>query len=233
MLPAFTAVFSAGLLLGSYLPYFPLLTTVLLIGLSLLPAAAEGDPIPFRPGGSGFYAALLAGLLYWHLFAWITPAAPTVNEQESHAQSYIGTVVEPPQHAQHRVAMVLRLDPVKVVSTDSAYSLRVRLVWRGGNRSYYRGDRVEFHGILRAPHGSLNPRGFDYAGYLRRQGIDVVATISGSDAIRLLESGTESRRWWFWHRVDEWRDDIRAAASNSLSRPVLGVFLGLIIGERG
>jgi competence protein ComEC len=233
MLPAFTAVFSTGLLLGSYLPYFPLLTTVLLIGCALFPSAVERVPVRFPRGGVGLYAALLLGLLYWHGFAWIAPAVPIPDEHKSPARSYIGTVVEPVQHAQDRVTMVLRLDPVVVASTGVAGAGRVRLVWREPSQSYSRGDRIEFQGVLRAPHGAMNPRGFDYAGYVRRQGIDAVATVSGSDAIRLIESGTDSPRWWFWHRVDEWRDSIRAVASKDLSQPVLGVFLSLIIGERG
>src|SRR5574338_893463 len=192
MLPAFTAVFSTGLLLGSCLPYFPLLTTVLLIGCALFPSAVERVPVRLLRGGVGLYAALLLGLLYWHVFAWIAPAAPVPDAQESPTRSYIGTVVEPAQHAQDRVTMVLRLDPGMVASTGVAGAGLVRLVWREPSRSYYRGDRVEFQGILRAPHGAMNPRGFDYAGYLRRQGIDAVAAVSGPDAIRLVESGTDS-----------------------------------------
>jgi competence protein ComEC len=232
MLPAFTALFSTGLLLGSYLPYFPLLTTVLLIGLALLPAAAARVPVRYLQGGIGVYAALLAGLLYWHVFGWVAPAAP-IHEQESPARSYIGTIVEPAQHAQDRVTMVLALDPVTLAPTAVAGAGRVRLVWREPSRSYCRGDRVEFRGILRAPHGAMNPRAFDYAEYLRRQGIGAIVTVSGPDAVRLVESGTDSLRWWLWHRVDEWRDGIRAAATTNLNQPALGVFLSLIIGERG
>lgn len=233
MLPAFTAIFSIGLLLGSYLPYFPLLTTLLLIGVALVLSAVERHGMPRLLGANGLYPALLAGLLYWHVFTLIAPAAPILNEQESRARSYIGTVVEPAQYAPDRMTMVLRVEPVTHATTDGADPVRLRLVWRDANRSFDRGDRIEFHGSLRAPHASLNPRGFDYAAYLERHGIDAVATVSGSDAIRLIESGSASWRWWFWHRVDRWRDDIRLAAVKSLNQPVLGVFLSLIIGERG
>ncbi len=62
MLPAFTATFSIGLLLGSYLPYFPLLTTLLLIGVALFLSAVERYGMPRLLGANGLYAALLAGL---------------------------------------------------------------------------------------------------------------------------------------------------------------------------
>ena len=89
MLPAFTAVFSTGLLLGSYLPYFPLLTTVLLIGCALFPSAVERVPVRFPRGGVGLYAALLLGLLYWHGFAWIAPAVPIPDEHKSPAPDVV------------------------------------------------------------------------------------------------------------------------------------------------
>ena len=43
--------------------------------------------------------------------------------------------------------------------------------------------------MLRRPSGSLNPGGFNYAVYLERQGIDAIATVTGSEAVQFLESG--------------------------------------------
>jgi competence protein ComEC len=231
MLPAFTAVFSAGLLLGSYLPYFPLLTTTSLTVLAVLLSVIERDHRPSWSGGQGLYAALLAGLLYWHVFAFFTPAFSWLHDDTPGAQTFIGTVVEPVQHAPDRAVLVLRLAPTTAAAGDAP--ARVRLVWKAPNTSYGRGDQIEFQAILRPPHGSLNPRGFDYAGYLERQGIDAVATVSRPDAVRPVASGAESGRWRFWHRVDHWREGIRVAATESLSQPALGLFLSLIIGERG
>ena len=39
--------------------------------------------------------------------------------------------------------------------------------------------------------------------------------------------------WSIWNRIDHWRATIRAAAINTLSQPTRGLFLGMIIGERG
>jgi len=36
-----------------------------------------------------------------------------------------------------------------------------------------------------------------------------------------------------WNEFDRWRDAIRLAALQSLSQPALGLFLGVVIGERG
>jgi competence protein ComEC len=232
MLPAFTAFFSAGLLVGSYLPYFPLLTTLLVILLGLLITAKERRFGPTSSIGHGLYAVFLAGLLYWHVCSIVSTA--TFGSSDDHSSTeVVGTVVEPLQHAADRTTIVLEVEPNPSVPATAPSPVRARLVWKEPNVDYGRGDRVEFHGTLRPPHGSLNPRGFDYAAYLKQQGIGAVATVSGPDAVRLIQSGAESWRWCFWHVVDRWRDAIRAAAIDSLSQPALGLFLSLIIGERG
>ncbi|HEX2056286.1 MAG TPA: DNA internalization-related competence protein ComEC/Rec2 [Nitrospiraceae bacterium] len=233
MLPALTALFAAGLLVGSYLPYFPFLTALLLIALAAVLARTQPRPGAESPNGHRLYAALLGGLLYWHLFAFFMPPFHGLRDADSQSDTLVGTVVEPVQHAPDRAVVVVRLDPAQASTENLPYPTRVRLVWNGPNTSYGRGDRVQFRAPLRPPHGSLNPRGFDYAGYLERQGIDAVATVSGPDAVRLVESGSASLRWKVWHLVDRWRDKIRLAAVGSLPQPALGLFLSLITGERG
>jgi competence protein ComEC len=79
----------------------------------------------------------------------------------------------------------------------------------------------------------LNPGGFDYAAYLERQGVDSVATVTGAGGVLVLESGRETWRWAIWNWIDRWRVVIQDAAAHTLSQPALGLFLGIIIGERG
>jgi competence protein ComEC len=232
MLPAFTAFFSAGLLAGSYLSYFPLLTTTLLIVSAVVLTAKERGSGARPAIGHRLYGSLLAGLLYWHLSASFTAGLTGFLPDGSMAGTFLGTVVEPVQHAPDRAVIVLRLDPTASTG-DPAYPARVRLVWKESNVFYGRGDRIAFRATLRRPHGSLNPRGFNYAEYLERQGIEAVATVAGSDAVRLVEAGSESWRWRVWHCLDQWREAIRVAAVASLTQPALGMFLSLIIGERG
>jgi competence protein ComEC len=232
MLPAVTALFSTGLLAGSYLPYFPLLTTVLLIVLALLISVKERRSGSAAQTGHGYYAALLAGLLYWHVF-FFTPAISGFGEGGGRSGVVLGTIVEPVQHAADRSIMILKVEPTPDAPAMMPYPARVRLVWKEAKAGYGRGDQIEFRATLRPPHGSLNPRGFDYAGYVGRQGIEAVATVSGPNAVRLTVSGAESLGWCFWHMVDRWREAIRAAAIGSLTQPALGLFLSLIIGERG
>lgn len=74
---------------------------------------------------------------------------------------------------------------------------------------------------------------FDYAAYLERQGIDAIATVTGSEAVQLLQSGRTHAWWTIWNQLDRWRGSIRLAALHTLPQPVLGLYLGIIIGDRG
>lgn len=92
---------------------------------------------------------------------------------------------------------------------------------------------VRFLAPLRRPSGSLNPGGFDYVAYLERQGIDLVATVTGAEAVQLRESGRAHVWWAIWNQIDRWRSSIRLAAIQSISQPALGLYLGIILGDRG
>ena len=119
------------------------------------------------------------------------------------------------------------------VMPDSGIPRIIRLTWRVPERLLFQGDRIRFSTKLRSPSGALNPGGFDYAGYLERQGIEALASVTGVGGVELLESGRASTWWGIWNQFDRWRASIRLAALQSLSQPALGLFLGIIIGERG
>jgi competence protein ComEC len=117
---------------------------------------------------------------------------------------------------------------------DEAGERRIlRLVWRDPGEAVLYGDLISFQAKVRPPVSSFNPGGFDYATYVRHQGIDTVASVTGKEAVRLVESGEEMRRWSLGNRIDRWRTMIRQSALESLNQPALGIFLGIIIGERG
>lgn len=227
MLPSLTAAFLLGLVCGSQLPFFPVVLFSLLVGVAVGLSLLERAGLDSRQA-LFLYASLLSGVLYWSAATPPPPFHPPPPNRRDILQTEMsGRVVAPVQHGPGRQTLLIEADEVVPESR------RVRLVWREPGRTLHQGDRISFRAKLHPPSGSWNPGGFDYATYLERQGIDRVATVIGSDAVHLLESGAKTWRWIAWNQIDCWRGLIRDAAIQTLNQPTLGIFLGIIIGERG
>lgn len=229
MLPSLCVAFLIGLIGGSFLAYFPL-TLVSLLGLTAVGLALGERTRRISPTvGLAWYGVVCAGVVYWQL---VTPPPKLDEPQPSRApMEYVGRIVAPVQHAPNRMILLLRLQNDLV---HQGRPTHLRLTWREPDRELYEGERVAFQAKLRTPSGSRNPRGFDYEVYLEHQGIDLVATVSGNGAIQIIDvPGSNEWRWRLWESVDRWRGLIREAAIRSVSQPALGLFLGIVIGERG
>jgi competence protein ComEC len=227
MLPSLTVAFLLGLLVGSQLPFFPLSLFALLIGItfgfSILERVGHLETHQTRL----LYVSLLSGVVYWSLF---TPPPtlhpPSLDLHDGRRTTMSGRVVMPVQYGVERQTIIVKADNL------SARSSGIRVVWRNPGLTLHQGDRIMFQGTVRRPRGFLNPAGFDYAAYLEHQGIDFVATVSGPHGVTVIEKPLTGR-WRLWGRIDQWRDIVRQAAVHTLSQPGLGIYLGMIIGERG
>jgi competence protein ComEC len=230
MLPSLTVAFTAGLLVGSQIPYFPLSASFLLLLAALVAILYERSKRFSVRHATWLYGALLAGVVYWAVAVNLTAPVSMAEHQSNAAIEVKGRIVAPVQQAPNRLSMIIRSDdPIDA----SGASRHVRLTWRMPERVFFQGDRVSFRAVLRRPSGSLNPGGFDYAAYLERQGIDAVATVTGSEAVKFLESGHAHAWWGIWNQFDRWRGSIRLAALQTLPQPALGLYVGIIIGDRG
>ena len=230
MLPSLTVAFIAGLLVGSQIPYFPLSASSLLLLMALGAVTLERFNWFSVRQATWLYGALLAGVVYWAVAVNLAAHDP-IREYPSNATVEVtGRIVAPVQQASDRLIMIIRSEnPID----ESGAPRHVRLTWRTPERVFFQGDRVSFRAMLRRPSGSLNPGGFDYAAYLERQGIDAVATVTGSEKVQFLESGRAHPWWAIWNQFDRWRSSIRLAAIQSLPQPALGLYVGIIIGDRG
>jgi competence protein ComEC len=228
MLPPLAAVFVLGLLCGAQLSFFPLSVIVLLagiaVGFSLLERARHID----SRSTLLLYSTLLLGIIYWSLATPMSEPRPTLPPLHETVQASVnGRVIAPVQHSVGRQTILVLTD-----ESDSQ-AKRIRLVWRDPGLTLHHGDHIAFRGKLHRPRGALNPGGFDYAAYVERQGIDRMTTVTGAQAVTLLDTETSIGLWSVWSRIDHWRASIRAAALSTLSQPTRGLFLGMIIGERG
>ena len=230
MLPSLTVAFIIGLLVGSQIPYFPLSASSLLFFLALGAVALERlNRFSIRQA-TWLYGALLVGVVYWAVAVNLAARDSMDDSPPNASIEMTGRIVAPVQQAPDRLIMIIRTDnPID----ESGASRHVRLTWRTPERVFFQGDRIGFRAMLRRPSGVLNPGGFDYAAYLERQGIDAVATVIGSEAVQFIESGRVHAWWAIWNQFDRWRSSIRLAAVQSLSQPALGLYAGIIIGDRG
>lgn len=228
MLPALTAAFFLGLLCGAQLSFFPLSIIVLLAGIAVGFGILERVGSIDSPSALLLYTGLLSGVVYWSLTVPMSGSpqmSPSLHETVQ--ASVVGRVIAPVQHSVGRQTILVQTD-----ESDSE-SRHIRLVWRDPGITLHHGDRISFQGKLHRPRGALNPGGFDYAAYMERQGVDLLTTVTGAQAVTLLEAEPQIGLWSVWNRIDHWRDTIRAAAVKALSQPTRGLFLGMIIGERG
>ena len=230
MLPSLTLAFTCGLALGSLVPYFPLSLSFFLFITAVGTTVLEACRGVTSGRATAWFCCVLAGIVYWAVMVQGSPRIPFIEDEPQLFHLLAGRITAPVQQASDRSVMVVELDQASVMSGQPRV---VRLTWRTPGRLLFQGDRIRVRAKLRAPTGSLNPGGFDYAAYLERQGIDATATVTGSDAVEFLESGRESLRWILWNQFDRWRGAIRGAAIRSLSQPALGLYLGVVTGERG
>jgi competence protein ComEC len=232
MLPALTSTFGVGLVLGSYLTYFPLSIAVLLTVVCVVLTGLELRSILSARLAVSLLACLLAGCLYWVVFAWIAAHGPVPEPAGALPVRIDGTIVEAVRHAPGRVTALVRVtaidDPTQILP------FYLRLTWRDPDRDLHRGMRISTRAHVHSPSGTLNPRGFDYAAYLDAQGVDAVGSVSGPGAVEVLpaESGQAARAVHaFAATIENWRALVRSAAE-SLAQPCRGLFLSLTIGEQ-
>ena len=230
MLPSLTFAFIAGLLVGSQVPYFPLVISCVLLLVAFVSVAVERSALIPTRLGSWWFACLLAGIVYWTTMAGPVVRDPGATQFDEAVLDLSGRIIAPVQQSSDRMLLIVRLDEG---TSESRPFQRVRLTWRAPERQVFHGDRIGFHARLRPPTGSSNPGGFDYAAHLERQGIDAVASVTGADAVQVLQSGLTDGRWTIWNQIDRWRGRIRTAAIQTLSQPALGLYLGVVIGDRG
>jgi len=93
MLPSFAAAFVLGLLLGAFVPYFPILTFLCLLAILGVICAVEATRRMSSRTGLALYGGVVAGVAYWYLFAWTIPTALVLPAQEeATSRSFIGTI---------------------------------------------------------------------------------------------------------------------------------------------
>nr|WP_293243971.1 DNA internalization-related competence protein ComEC/Rec2 [Panacagrimonas sp.] len=147
--------------------------TISFPGLVPLAAALALPALVRWPGRASWGAALLGALVaLWAGRAYLDDRWPA--DRHGQMRDVVGHVASLPERAGPADAQTLRFEFEPI---DPALPRRLRVSWYRTDATVRGGQCWRMSLRLRTPHGSANPRGFDYEGWLYRRGIGAVATV--------------------------------------------------------
>ncbi len=214
------ATFLAGVLLLQGRQTLPSAGWLWLVPLLVLPLLRGAGPLRLAAAFAlGFLIAL--GQAHWRLGGWLPP---TLEGRELLLE---GRVASLPRADPGRMRFDLAVDRLLLDGRPVAAPALVRLSWYRSEHRPAPGESWRLLVKLRRPRGSMNPGGFDYAGWLYRQGIGATGYVRASEGNRrLAPPGTESAllrlRWRLGRAIDASVASPRAA----------GLLRALVIGDR-
>ena len=211
--------FLAGVWLLQQLPALPAPSWSWLMPL-LLPALGRGPWLRLPAALSlGFLLALVQA--HWNLGYRLQP------ELEGKSLQVTGTLASVVQEDARRLRFDLEPDTLTLAGQAVPAPRRIRLSWYRSDQRPRPGERWRLLVRLKRPRGFANPAGFDYAGWLYRQGVDATGYVRSSPLNRRLGPPRwDSLLLRLRHRIGR-LIDLRVA-----NRPGAGLLRALVIGDR-
>ncbi|HEC16078.1 MAG TPA: DNA internalization-related competence protein ComEC/Rec2 [Sedimenticola sp.] len=184
--------------------------------LAAIPLRRVRLPVFF---GLGFLWALLHA--HWLLSGSLAPAL------EGKDLDLEGVVVSLPEQRGRRLRFLFEVQGLRYEGVEYPGPGLVRLSWYRDAPALRVGERWRLQARLRRPHGFMNPGGFDYEGWLFRQGIRATGYVRRAPLNgRLAESGP-------WFSLQRLRQGIRDRIARAVpDRPAAGILTALVIGDR-
>lgn len=167
-LPWLIVALTLGVLLTLQLPRLPALT--------VLAALAVSAVFPWR--GRAVWSACVLGVLLtcWHGQRYLDQRWPATRHGEQvTVRGAIASLPERESHSgDHRPTWRFQFE-----TDEEGLPPRIRVAWyRSDVETLHAGDCWQFRLRLRTPHGSLNPAGFDYEGWLMQGRIAALASVA-------------------------------------------------------
>jgi competence protein ComEC len=213
-----TLFFVAGVLLLQWQSQLPatawlLLFPVLLAALRLLPV--------LRPPlflALGFLWALLHA--HWQLAAGLAQELEGVDLQVE------GVVASLPEEQGAQVRFEFRVARLLLGDRPQPSPGLIRLSWYGDAPKLWVGEQWRLTVRLKRRHGFANPGGFDYEGWLFRQGIAATGYVRTPGENRRLAANAPG------FAQQRWRQRIRTRIRSLIPGPAAGLITALTIGDR-
>jgi competence protein ComEC len=138
-----------------------------------------------------------------------------------------GVVISLPDRTPERTRFEFQVEKLTLNGVQRAAPGPVRLGWYRTAPRLQAGERWGLVARLKLPHGFMNPGGFDYEGWLFRQGIRATGYVRASERNRLL--GTSGGL----AGMQAWRQGIRERINGVLQeQPAAALLNALVIGDR-
>lgn len=222
-----------GLWLGPFLTLFPLSLLGALLSFGCILTWFEQQKHVTRQTGFILFAFVVGGIGHAHWASTAQSDSNLVVVVEEQPIFLEGAIVAPVRQTPDGLILLVEATRLVRQGKEQVAHGRIRLTWREpGEYSLIYGDHVAFMARVREPYGTMNPGGFHFGQYLKRQGIHAVATLQGPEAIRVQGTPVRTTRELILGVVDHWRQTIHHAAVSSLTNPALGLFLGMVLGEQ-
>jgi competence protein ComEC len=226
-------LYLAGLWLGPHLAFFPLSFLGALLSFGFLFTWLEQHQYIARHAGFMLFALLVGGISHAYWASSQQWGSQLIDKTSESPVLVVGRIVAPVRHTPDGRIVLVEVKGIGRRGVEEAAEGTIRLTWREPDNGFLvYGDDVTFTTRLREPYGTLNPGGFHYGNYLKRQGIQAVGTVHGPDAVKILKDQERNVLKQVLGVVDQWRQTIHHAAVSSLTNPALGLFLGMVLGEQ-
>ena len=141
-------------------------------------AAVLAIPAVFPWRGRALWGALLLGALLAIVAARAYLDSRWPAARHGDVIDVAGHVASLPERTGPDGARTLRFEFEPI---DRALPRRVRVSWYRTDATMRGGECWRLQLRLRTPHGSANPHGFDYEGWLYRRGVGALATVRGAE----------------------------------------------------
>lgn len=186
-------------------------------------------------------AALSAGAAGWRANAFL--ARGLAPELEGRDLVVTGRVAAMTQHGDAGLRFRFAVESARLGGEDVRLPPRLLLGWYGGLEAgeavldlqrqpadLRPGERWRFALRPRAPHGQVNPHGFDYELWLWEQGVQATATVRAG----ARDPPPQRLAATWWHPVEQARQRVRDAIFLRVADPALaGVLAALVVGDQG
>ncbi|MEO7548647.1 MAG: DNA internalization-related competence protein ComEC/Rec2, partial [Ramlibacter sp.] len=143
----------------------------------------------------------------------------------------VGLVAAMPQRNELGLRFRLDVESARADGRDVVLPSRLSLGWYAGEDSpaLHAGERWQMTVRLRAPHGNLNPHGFDYELWLWEQGLQATGYVRAGP-----KDPASQRIGSTWaHPVERARQEVRAAIYQRVAdRKSAGLLAALVVGDQ-